>query len=158
VRSRPLRGGLLTPLSARLRPRDVDVPSSRLWRAETMALVVVGVVLTALATNDIFWSVQSSAVRVADQNTWRHYTHRNYFNVSAGPLVYGRPVDVSCADATPGPPGERTQICLIMDGPAVAGLRHVIGGWRLPPRKGDFAIDRYGCYGAARTTTICPNG
>lgn len=153
-----LRGDLLTAMPAWLRPRDVDVSSRRLWRIETVALALAGVVLFGVAFNDIFWSVQDAGVLVADQNTWRHYTGRDYYNVSAGRLVFNQPIDVSCADATPGPPGERTQICLIMKGPAVDGVRTVIGGWRIPPREGDFARHRYECFGAARTKTICPNG
>ena len=150
----PRSGDLLAAMA----PRDVDVSSRRLWRVETVALVLAGLVLAVLAFNDIFWSVQDAGVLVADQQTWRHYTGHDYFNVSAGRLVFNGPIDVSCADATPGAPGERTQICLIMKGPAVAGLRTVVGGWRIPPRTGDFARHRYDCFGAARTKTICPSG
>jgi len=141
-----------------LRPRDEEVRSSALWRVETLALLIAAVVLAVVAFNDIFWSVQDAGVLVADQNTWRQYTHRDYYNVSAGRLVFNEAIDVSCADATPGPPGERTQICLIMRGPAVHGLREVIGGWRIPPRLGDFPRHRYDCFGAAKTSTLCPNG
>jgi hypothetical protein len=129
-----------------------------LWRVESVVLVILGLALFGVAFNDVFWSVQNSAVRVADQNTWRHYTGRDYFNVSAAPLTTGSKTDVACADATPGPPGERTQICLMMEGPAVHGLRRVVGSWRIPARDGDFASYRYDCAGAARTKTICPDG
>ncbi|HEY5317525.1 MAG TPA: hypothetical protein VIJ20_06060, partial [Solirubrobacteraceae bacterium] len=123
---------MIARLPGWLRPRAAEVPNRRLWALETAALALVGVVLAVVATNDISWTVQDSGVRVADQNTWRHYTHRDYFNVSAGPLTFGDPVDVSCADATPGPPGERVQICLMLTGPAVHGIRTVSGGWRIP--------------------------
>lgn len=141
-----------------LRPRDDELRSSVVWRLETLVLLAAAVVLAVVAINDLFWTVQDAGVRVADQNTWRHYTHRDYYNVSAGKLVYNEAIDVACANATPGPPGERTQICVIMSGPAVHGLRSVIGGWKLPPRKGDFPAARYDCVGAAATNTICPSG
>ncbi|MGD0197691.1 MAG: hypothetical protein ABSC56_07275 [Solirubrobacteraceae bacterium] len=154
----PLRGSLLTALPPGLQARDVEVPSKRRWRVETAVLALIGLVLAIVAINDIFWSVQDAGVLVADQHTWRHHTGRDYYNVSVGPLVFGQPIDVACADATPGPPGERTQICLIMDGAAVDGLRHVIGGWKLPPRLGDFPKYRYDCFGAGETKARCPHG
>ncbi|HEX2702317.1 MAG TPA: hypothetical protein VHM72_02660 [Solirubrobacteraceae bacterium] len=145
-------------LPAWLAPRAEDSPKRRLWRVETIALIIVGLVLAVAAINDVFYSVHASARLVADQNTWRHYTHRDYFNVSAGPLVVGMSEDLSCANATPAPPGERTQICILLDGPVVNGLRSVVGGWRLPARTGDFPAARYDCYGAGAAKALCPKG
>jgi hypothetical protein len=121
-------------------------------------LIVVGVLLAVSALNDVVWSVNNNGRLVADQMTWRHYNHRDYFNVSAGPLVVGQPQDLACANATPGPPGERTQLCILIVGPVVNGLRTVVGGWRLPARTGDFAPDRYDCFGAGATKSLCPKG
>jgi hypothetical protein len=150
---------LLAKLPPWLRPLESDHFSGLALKLESLALLAVAVLLAVVAFNDIFWSVQDAGVLVADQNTWRHYTHHDYYNVSAGRLVFNLSVDVSCANATPGPPGERTQICVIMQGPARHGLRQVIGGWRIPPRKGDFPRYRYACFGAAaRSRTYCPNG
>jgi hypothetical protein len=150
--------GVVARLPAWLAPRDEDAPKRGLWRVETIALILVGLLLAVSAVNDVVWSVNSNARLVADQMTWRHYTHRDYFNVSAAPLVVGQPQDFACANATPGPPGERTQICIVLQGPVVHGLRSVVGGWRLAARTGDFADARYDCFGAAATKVLCPNG
>jgi hypothetical protein len=150
--------GIVGRLPAWLAPREDDSTGRRLWRVETVALVLVGLLLAVAAVNDIFWSVHSSARLVADQTTWRHYTDRDYYNVSATPLVVGMAEDVACANATPGAPGERTQICLLLDGPVEHGLRSVVGGWRLPARTGNFPAKRYDCFGEARSKTLCPPG
>ena len=76
-----------------LAPGDEDRPSRRTWRVETIVLIVVGVLLAVSALNDIVWSVNNNGRLVADQMTWRHYNHRDYFNVSAAPLVVGQPQD-----------------------------------------------------------------
>jgi hypothetical protein len=145
-------------LPAWLAPRDEDAPKRGLWRVETVVLILVGIVLAVASFNDIFWSVDDNARLAADQTTWRQYTHRDYYNVSAAALVLGQPVDLACANARPGPPGERTQICILLDGPVVHGLRSVIGGWRLAARIGDFPDERYDCFGAGATKTLCPKG
>lgn len=146
---------LVTRLPSWLAPREDESRSKRLWRLETILLVALGLFLAIASVNDLVWSVNDNARLVADQNTWRHYTHRDYFNVSATALVVGQPTDLSCADATPGPPGERTQICILMAGPIHDGLRPVIGGFRLPARTGDFPANRYACYGAAVGQHLC---
>jgi hypothetical protein len=150
--------GIVGRLPAWLAPREHDSTGRRVWRVETVALILVGLLLAVAAINDIFWSVNSSAQFVADQSTWRHYTGRDYYNVSAGALVVGRSPDISCANSTPGPPGERTQICLLIDGAIVHGRRSVVGGWRLPARTGDFPAERYDCFGEGATRSLCPNG
>ncbi len=149
---------LLHRLPPWLAPREQDSSGRRLWRIETIVLILVGLILVVASSNDIFWSVDNSAKLVADQTTWREYTHRDYFNVAAAPLVVGQSLDVACANASPGPPGERTQICILIDGPIVNGVRKVVGGWRLPARTGDFADSRDDCFGAGATQTLCPKG
>ena len=146
---------LAARLPSWLAPRDTGSSSKRLWRIETVVLVALGLLLAIASLNDLVWSVDDNARLVADQMTWRHYTHRDYFNVSAAPLVVGRPLDLSCANATPGPPGERTQICILMEGPIRDGLRQVVGGFMLPARAGDFSRNRYRCYGAATAQRLC---
>lgn len=138
-----------------LAPRGETATGRALWRAETTVLVVLGLFLAVVAINDIFWSVDDSRRLVADQMTWRHYTHRDYYNVSAGALVVGQPTDVSCANSSPGPPGERSQICILVIGPIRDGLRSVGGGFMLPARTGDFAAARYDCYGTAVSQRLC---
>jgi hypothetical protein len=146
---------LAARLPSWLAPRDTASSSRRLWRIETVVLVALGIFLAIASLNDLVWSVDDNARLVADQMTWRHYNHRDYYNVSAAPLVVGRPLDLSCANATPGPPGERTQICILMEGPIRHGLRQVVGGFMLPALTGDFARNRYRCYGAATAQHLC---
>jgi hypothetical protein len=129
--------------------------SKRLWRIETVVLVVLGLFLAIASLNDLVWSVDDNTRLVADQMTWRHYTNRDYYNVSAGALVTGQPTDISCANSSPGPPGERRQICILMVGPIKDGLRTVTGGFQLPARTGDFPRNRYGCYGSATAQHLC---
>jgi hypothetical protein len=150
--------GLLDRLPPRLAPREHESPNRRLWRIETLVLLLVAAVLAVASFNDIGWSVDNDARLVADQVTWRAYTHRDFPSVSVGPLVIGEKEDTACGDATPGPPEERTQICLLVDGPAVHGLRTVIGGWRLAAQADDIPRTRYDCFGAGATKTLCPKG
>jgi len=153
-----LATGIGGRLPAWLAPREHDCTGRRVWRVETVALILVGLLLAVAAINDIFYSVNAAAQLVADQTTWRHYTGRDYYNVSAGALVVGRAPDISCANSAPGPPGERTQICLLIDGTIVHGLRSVVGGWRLPARTGDFPAKRYDCFGEGAAKALCPKG
>lgn len=146
---------LVARLPSWLAPREDESRSKRLWRIETVLLVALGLFLAIASVNDLVWSVNDNARLVADQNTWRHYTHRDYFNVSAAPLVVGQPTDLSCANASPAPPGEVTQICVLMAGPIHDGLRQVTGGFRVPARTGDFPANRYDCFGSAVSQHLC---
>jgi len=146
---------LVERLPGWLAPRAQDATPRRLWRLESAVIVALGGFLAIASINDLAQTVNTNTRLVADQRTWRTHTHRDYFNVSAAPLVLGTTLDLSCADATPGPPGERTQICLLIDGPVRGGLRSVVGGFRLPARRGDFPQYRYDCYGEARSRHLC---
>jgi hypothetical protein len=147
--------GVAARLPRWLAPRAEQPTGPRLWRIETVVLIVVGLLLAVASINDLVLTVHNNRQLVADRNTWRHYTHRDYFNVSAAALTVGQPLDLSCANATPGPPGERTQICILLKGPIKHGLRPVLGGFRLPARTGDYPSNRYGCYGIALTEHLC---
>jgi hypothetical protein len=146
---------LIARLPRWLAPSDDDRTPRRAWRLETAILVALGLFLAIASINDLAQTVNDNTRLVADQQTWRHYTHRDYFNVTAAPLVVGQPIDLSCADATPGPPGERTQICLLITGPIRDGRRSVVGGFRLPARTGNFPQYRYSCYGEAVGQHLC---
>jgi hypothetical protein len=153
-----VRRGLFDRLPPGLAPREHDAPNRRLWRVETLVLLLVGAVIAVASFNDIGWTVDYTGRLVADQVTWRHYTQRDTPSVGVGPLVVGQPEDTACGDATPGPPEERTQICVLLDGPVVHGLRTVIGGWRLAARADNIPVARYDCYGAGATKALCPKG
>ena len=58
-------------------------------------------------------------------------------------------LDVVCGNTSPGAPGARVQLCLLVRGPVSRGRRSVSGGWYVPPRTSDVVPNRYGCFGAA---------
>jgi hypothetical protein len=64
--------------------------------------------------------------------------------------------DVVCGNTVPGPPKQRTQICLQLTGPVVRGYRAAHGGWYLPPRAEDLHRYRYGCFGPPKRQGKCP--
>ena len=139
-------------LPRRLRPRAREPAGrGRLWRAETVVLVAVGVFLAIATVNDLVRETNVNHRLVADLSTWRHYTHHDYKNISIDQetlgLASGR--EVLCGNTSGGAPGERTQICLAIWGPVRHGLRTVHGGWYLPPYHPDLPANRYGCFGAA---------
>ena len=52
-----------------------------------------------------------------------------------------------CGNTSPGTPKSRTQLCLAIWGPVVAGRRTVHGGWYLPAKAEDLRAYRYACFG-----------
>jgi hypothetical protein len=142
-----------------LRPRTVELPGSGSTRLiETTLLVLVGLLLAIATVNDLARQAGVNHRLVADLRTWRTYTHHDYHNVSADQELLGIAThrDVVCGNTTPGPPKERTQICLVVSGPTRAGLRRVAGGWYLYANTQDDVRDRrYGCFGSV-TAGLCP--
>jgi hypothetical protein len=155
--ARQLRGRFGERLPPWLAPREPETPASRrlLWPFETTALILVGLLLSAAAINDLVLTVHSNGRTVADMATWRRYTHHDYLQISVRPVGLGQTRDVACGNASPGPSGKRTQICLVMVGPVVHGLRSVSGGWKLPPRTADHLADRYACFGSTVAEGLC---
>jgi hypothetical protein len=124
---------------------------SRVWRIETLVLVLVGLLLAVATVNDLGREVGINHRLVADLSTWRHHTGHDYVNISIDQETLGVDSgrDVLCGNTSGGAPGERTQICLGIWGPEVDGLRTVHGGWYLPPYHPDIPANRYGCFGVA---------
>jgi len=133
-------------------------PRGHLWRAETLVLLAVFVLLATATVNDLVRQAHINQRLVADLATWRAYTHHNYKNVGVDQETYGPAThrDVVCGNTEPGPPSVKTQICLVVTGPTVSGRRTVSGGWYEPPYTTDdvFSI-RYGCFGSV-TMGRCP--
>jgi hypothetical protein len=145
-----------------LRPRDADRSkieqpgSGRLWRVETVVLLLVGLLLAIATVNDVVLNTHTNHRLVADLRTWRHYTGHAYKNVSAEQDIRTyTTTDVVCGNTTPGPPKERTQLCLQVTGPTVNGLRAARGGWYLPPKADNLRAYRYGCFGPPRQQRAC---
>ncbi len=150
-------------LPPRLRPLDSDRSKvgqpggARRRRAETIVLVVVGLLLAIASINDVVLNTHVNHRLVADLRTWREYTGHDYKNVSTEQDERNfTTVDVVCGNTIPGPPKERTQLCLQLTGPVVQGRRAARGGWYLPPRSDDLKRYRYGCFGPPKSQGACP--
>jgi hypothetical protein len=144
-------------LPPRLRPRDTEAPGGgRLWRVETLVLVVVGLLLAIATVNDVVLNTHVNHRLVADLRTWREYTGKDFKNVSTEQDLYHHTTtDLVCGNTTPGPPKERIQLCLELTGPVVDGRRAAHGGWYLPPRHENLRRYRYACFGASKLKGAC---
>jgi hypothetical protein len=144
-------------LPAWLRPREVELPGLGTMRlVETTVLLLVGLLLAIATVDDVVLQTYVNHRLVADLRTWRHYTGHNYKNLSIEQDLYGHSTrDVICGNTTPGPPKERTQLCLAMTGPVLGGRRAVHSGWYLPPKSEDLRGKRYGCFGLAKGEALC---
>jgi hypothetical protein len=141
-----------------LLPRERELPGSgRRWRIETLALLLLGLLLAIATVNDVVLGTHVNHRLVADLRTWRAHTGRDYKNVSTEQDVkHFTTTDVACGNTSPGPPKERVQICLQMIGPVAHGYRTVGGGWYLPPKAEDLRRYRYGCFGRPKAQGACP--
>jgi hypothetical protein len=145
-------------LPAWLRPRDADIPGSgRLRLTETTLIVLLGVLLAVATVNDVVRQTHVNHRLIADMATWRAYTGHAYHNLSIEQELFGPASqhEVVCGNTSPGGLKARTQLCLVIYGPVIAGRRTVHGGWYLPPRVDDVRADRYGCFGEA-SRGMCP--
>jgi hypothetical protein len=144
-------------LPRRLRPRSEEVRGTGLqWRVETVVLVLVALLLAVATVNDVKQQTNVNHRLIADLRTWREYTGHDYKNVSVEEDLYGHSTrDFVCGNVSPGPPKERTQICLTVTGPVTEGRRAAKGGWYLPAKTEDLRSYRYGCYGTAKHERLC---
>lgn len=133
---------------------------SSAWLIESTLLVLLGILLAVATLNDVGRQVGINHRLIADLETWRSYTGHRYKNVSANHELFGPSShrEVVCGNAEPGPPKQRPQICLVVEGPIRSGRRLVAGGWYLPAKVEDNIYERrYGCFGKAGTGK-CPPG
>jgi hypothetical protein len=130
---------------------------ARLWRIETAVLLIVGLLLAVASVNDVVRQTHVNHRLVADLDTWRAYTGRDYHNLSVK-QSYTRNFtrEIVCGNTRPGDPKAHVQLCLVITGPVKAGRRRVTGGWYLPALRDDEREFRYGCFGAARAERRCP--
>jgi hypothetical protein len=146
-------------LPERLRPRSSELRGrGELRLIESAALVLVGLFLAVATVYDVGRAAGINHRLEADLRSWRHYTRHDYKNIVADQELLGVAThrDVVCGNTVPGPPKQRTQICLVLTGPTRGGLREVAGGWYLPARlEDDVRSARYGCFGAI-TQDLCP--
>jgi hypothetical protein len=117
---------------------------------ETTILALIGLLLTVATIDDVSQQVGVNHRLIADLSTWRTVTGHRYHNLSIEQNVEHRGTrEVICGNTSPGAPGMRTQICLIMTGPVRVGRRAAAGGYYLPPMLEDRRAGRYGCFGVA---------
>jgi hypothetical protein len=145
-------------LPARLRPRESELPGSGRTRLIETTLLVLAALLLAIATvNDVVLQSKVNHRLVADLGSWRSYTGHNYRDLSIEQDFHRHTNrDVVCGNTTPGPPGERVQVCLLMVGTVVDGRRTVRSGWYLPPKARNLPVNRYGCFGPPTAGWPCP--
>jgi hypothetical protein len=149
----------LRRLPASLRPLEHEREGSgRLWRVETVVLLLVGLLLAIAIVNDVVLGTHTNHRLVADLRTWRAYTGHDYKNVSTEQDIdHHTTTDVVCGNTVPGPPKERVQICLQMTGPVVHGYRAARGGWYLPANsEKNLRRYRYACFGTTKAQRACP--
>lgn len=135
-----------------LRPRAVESRGSGRTRLVESTLLVLAVVLLSIATiNDVVRQNHVNQRLIADLRTWRAYTGHDFHNLTFDQKLLGEHTqrEVVCGNTSPGAPKERTQLCLAIWGPVVAGRRVVHGGWYLPAKAEDLRADRYACFGPA---------
>jgi hypothetical protein len=145
-------------LPARLRPRASELPGSGRTRLiETTLLVLAALALAIATVNDVVLQSKVNHRLVADLGTWRGYTGHDYRELSIEQDFHHHTNrEVICGNTTPGPPGDRVQLCLLMTGPVVHGRRTVRSGWYLQPKTRDVAANRYGCFGSPTPGWPCP--
>jgi hypothetical protein len=144
-------------LPAWLRPLDRERRGTGQRRlVESTLLVLILILLTVAVIRDVSRQVQVNHRLIADLHTWRTLTGHDYHNLSLEQNVEGRGTrEVVCGNTTPGPPGKRFQICLIVTGPVGHDLREVRGGYYLPPDRQDLHRNRYACFGTAAPSGLC---
>ena len=135
--------------------RALDMRSVRL--VETTVLVLMGLLLAVATLYDLALNTRINHRLVDDVRTWRAYTGHGYHNLAIDRQLLGRNSahEVVCGNTSPGPPGARIQLCLVIAGPVVAGRRSVQGGWYVQAYQPDVRASRYGCFGDG-AQGLCP--
>lgn len=148
----------LARLPEGLRPREREIRGSgQLRLTETVLLLLAGLLLAIATVNDVVLETHVNHRLVADLRTWRAYTGHDYKNISTEQdVLHFTTTDVVCGNTSPGPPKQRTQLCLQLSGPIAHGHRAARGGWYLPPRAEDLRRYRYGCFGPPKDEGKCP--
>lgn len=124
--------------------------------AETTILILLGLFLAIATINDVVQQTHVNHRLNADLLTWRTVTGHDYVNLDIERDVKTYSTrDTVCGNVSPGAPGERSQLCVVLVGPVVSGVRSVSGGYYLPPYKPDIRGNRYKCFGVAVEADLC---
>lgn len=148
---------LLARLPDWARPLDSERPGlGSLRLAESTILVLVALLLATATVNDLVRQTRVNHRLIADLATWRVVTGHRYHNLAIEQDIKAHTTtDTVCGNVSPGAPGERTQLCLVLAGRVVAGRRIVLGGYYLPPRAIDVRPHRYACFGQSSGRAAC---
>jgi hypothetical protein len=140
-----------------LRPRDTERRGrGDLRRVESTLLVLAFLLLAVAVVNDVVRQVHVNERLTVDLRTWRTITGNDLKNISIEQdLVHYTTRDVLCGNLGAGPPGTQPQVCLIVTGPTVRGMRAAKGGFYLPPYFQDKRPNRYACWGTAVRESLC---
>ena len=154
----PPQQGYAARLPEWARPREVEPRGSgRMRLVETTVLLLAALLLAVATINDVVRQTHVNQRLVTDLHTWRAATGHDYHGLSIGQDIHGHSTrEVVCGNTSPGSPKERVQLCLVITGPVVGGLRATRGGWYLPPKVEDLRAYRYGCFGSAVAQGQCP--
>lgn len=124
--------------------------------AESTILILLGVFLAVATVNDVVQQTHVNHRIVADQLTWRTATHRDYREITTEQDVKTHTTrDVVCGNVSPGGPDEHTQVCLVLVGPVLGGVREVSGGYYLAPETVDIVRHRFACFGEPAQAGLC---
>jgi hypothetical protein len=152
-------GGFWARLPEPLRPREQGHERrgrGDLRRVESTLLVLAFVLLAVATVNDVVLSTHTAGRITADLRTWRTVTGRDYHNISVQQDLQRHTTrDILCGNYAPGAPGTLAQICLVVTGPIVHGMRAAHGGFYLPPHTADKRAYRYACFGSALREHLC---
>jgi len=153
-------GGIFARLPKPLRPLTRELPGGgRRMKVEAAILLLIALVLAVASVYDVTRQVKINYRLTADIATWHEITGHvgpiyKELDVEQNLTTYTNR-DIVCGNTSPGKPGHRQQVCLVMKGPIVNGRREASGGFFLPPYKPDRARYRYGCFGAPSTESYC---
>jgi hypothetical protein len=143
------------------RARIPDSASKDVRRVESTLLVLAFALLAVATVSDVVRQVHVNERLTVDLRTWRAVTGRVYpgharKNISIEQDLKGHTTrEVLCGNVWEAPPGSTPQVCLIMTGPAVHGLRAARGGFYLLPYFPDKRPNRYACFGTALAEELC---
>jgi hypothetical protein len=152
------QAGIWSRLPSWLAPRSSEAGGTGQMRLiETTVLILVGMLLATATVNDVIRQREVNVRLTSDIATWRAYTGHDYHNLAVDQQLLGSASEheVVCGNTSPGPPKDRTQLCLLVWGPQVKGRREVHGGWYIPAKSEDARSERYGCFDAA-AQGLCP--
>jgi len=131
--------------------------SSGLRRVESIVLLLAALFLGVATVNDVVRQTHTNHRLVADLRTWRAYTGHDYRNLSISQDFHHHTKrEIVCGNTSPGPPGAREQLCLLLTGPVSHGRRAVSAGWYLRPHREDRPNNRYACFGHVVGELGCP--